>query len=92
MGQRLVRLPYFCIGKIYFSIEAKCSFVSLITTGLNNASEIKLGIAISPLSVSAMDQASLSSTVPAIQANKQKITWYTFEALYPKRYSTQRLP
>ena len=69
-----MRLPYFCLGKIYFLIEAKYSFVSLITTGLNNASEIKLGIAISPLSVSATAQASLSSTVPAIQANKQKIT------------------
>ena len=62
-----------CLG-VYFLAEAKYSFVNLITTGLNSAIEIKLGIAINPFNVSATAQASLSSTVPAIQANKQKIT------------------
>ena len=54
--------------------SAKYSFVSLITTGLNRRSAIKFGIAISPFNVSAIAQARESSTVPAIQANKQKIT------------------
>ena len=53
---------------------AKYSLQSLMTTGLNNATAIKFGIAISPFNVSAIAHASESSTVPAIQAKRQKIT------------------
>ena len=60
--------------KCYFFSELKYSFESLITTGLNNASAIKFGIAIRPFNVSAIAHARSNSTVPAIQANKQKIT------------------
>ena len=74
-------MTFLQLGKFYLAILVKYSFVSLITTGLNKASEIKLGIAISPFNVSAIDQASLSSTVPAMLAKRQKITRYTLEAL-----------
>ena len=53
--------------------SSKYSFVSLNTTGLNNPTAIKLGIAIRPFNVSAIAHASESSTAPAIQANKQKM-------------------
>ena len=59
---------------IYFLSCEKYSFESLITTGLNSVSAIKLGIAIKPFNVSAIAQASESSTVPAMQAKRQKIT------------------
>ena len=58
----------------FFTISVKYSLVSFTTIGLKNASAIKLGIAIRPFKVSAILQARVSSTVPAIQANPQKIT------------------
>ena len=73
-------------------ISVKYSLESFTTVGLSNAKAIKFGIAIRPFKVSAISQARVSSTVPAIHANKQKITWYTLEALYPNKYSIQRLP
>ena len=76
---------------IYLILE-KYSFASFITTGLNNAKAIKFGIAMSPFNVSAIPHAKSSFTVPAIQAKIQKITWYTFDALKPNKYSTQRVP
>ena len=52
--------------------RAKYSLVSLTTTGLSNSKEIRLGIAMRPLSVSASSQAKSSwATAPKGTANTQ---------------------
>ena len=57
----------------YFLSPAKCSFVTLMTTGLSSSSAMRFGMDMRPLSVSEISHTSVRSATAPATTTRQKM-------------------